>query len=384
MTTSRDLSLLVPLPTGTGPYAWKPSVGWTSDFGSLFRVENVQATSVGQTVFTIPNGYSLPLVLAYFNGVLLLPSEYTATNGTTVTLVRGADATSDVLTACVLYAVPASGDALLSYTTATLPAASTNTAHIYWNSDLPGPVYSNGSSWLPLAGAGLGTVAVENVVPIAKGGTSATTVADAQAALGINRATNIVAGTDLNTLQATGPYLQQANASATLALNYPVASAGSLAIINLGSITTQVYIAYDTGTAYSRSRYVSSWSAWTAGSGPFSQEYVSAQQTITPGGTITLAHGLGVVPKLILCQVVCVVANSGYAVGDVVDNIPIQYFAVNATSAMRGVSVQKDATSIIAQYGSYGGPTIVGMVKGTGATGAFTDTSWRLVVRAYA
>lgn len=193
MTTSRQLSQLVPLPAGTGPFAWKPGTGWSSDFGSLFRIEHVQATSVGQTVFTIPNGYNLPLVLVWFNGALLIPSEYTATNGTSVTLGRGADATTDVLSVGVLYAVPTAGDALLTYTTATLPPAATNQAHIFWNSDLPGPVYSNGTSWLPLAGAGLGAVAVEDVVPISKGGTGANTLAGAQAALGI------VANTTLKT-----------------------------------------------------------------------------------------------------------------------------------------------------------------------------------------
>jgi hypothetical protein len=226
-------------------------------------------------------------------------------------------------------------------------------------------------------------LALSTALSVAQGGTGAVTVSGAQTALGINVATNIVAGTDLNSIQSTGPYLQQANANATLALNYPVARAGSLTVTNLGAITTQIYVTYDTGAVYSRGRLSGTWSAWTTGGGPFSQEYVSAQQTITPGGTITLAHGLGVVPKLILCQIVCVVANSGYAVGDVIDNIPIQYYTVSSASAMRGVLVQKDSTSVIVQYGNSGNPTIIGMTKGTGVAATFTDTSWRLVVRAY-
>ena len=52
---------------------------------------------------------------------------------------------------------------------------------------------------------------------IAQGGTGATTLAAAQAALGINSAINLPTGTNLNNIQATGFYMQQANANATLA-----------------------------------------------------------------------------------------------------------------------------------------------------------------------
>jgi hypothetical protein len=98
---------------------------------------------------------------------------------------------------------------------------------------------------------------------IAQGGTGATTLAAAQAALGINSAINLPTGTNLNNIQATGFYMQQANANATLALNYPVAAAGSLISVQLGSsITTQTYTVYNTGEQYVRSRYVAAWSAW--------------------------------------------------------------------------------------------------------------------------
>jgi hypothetical protein len=98
---------------------------------------------------------------------------------------------------------------------------------------------------------------------IAQGGTGATTLAAAQAALGINSAINLPTGTNLNNIQATGFYMQQANANATLALNYPVAAAGSLISVQLGSsITTQTYTVYNTGEQYVRSRYVAAWSDW--------------------------------------------------------------------------------------------------------------------------
>ncbi|TWC11433.1 hypothetical protein FBY06_14422 [Pseudomonas sp. SJZ085] len=98
---------------------------------------------------------------------------------------------------------------------------------------------------------------------IAQGGTGAKSLAAAQAALGINTAINLPAGTDLNNIQATGFYMQQANANASLVLNYPVAAAGSLVGVQLGSaITTQTYTVYNTGEQYVRSRYVAVWSDW--------------------------------------------------------------------------------------------------------------------------
>lgn len=98
---------------------------------------------------------------------------------------------------------------------------------------------------------------------IAQGGTGAKSLAAAQAALGINTAINLPTGTDLNNIQSTGFYMQQANANATLALNYPVAAAGSLVSVQLGSsITTQTYTVYNTGEQYVRSRYVAAWSEW--------------------------------------------------------------------------------------------------------------------------
>lgn len=52
--------------------------------------------------------------------------------------------------------------------------------------------------------------------------------------------------------------------------------------------------------------------------GVISKEYLSPDQVIVVGGTLTLAHGLGVVPKLIQAYLRCVTAYDNYAVGDVI------------------------------------------------------------------
>lgn len=50
----------------------------------------------GQTDFTVTGGYTAPYLQVFYNGVLLFPSEYTATNGTTVVLTSGALADAEL------------------------------------------------------------------------------------------------------------------------------------------------------------------------------------------------------------------------------------------------------------------------------------------------
>jgi len=74
---------------------------------------------------------------------------------------------------------------------------------------------------------------------------------------------NLGAGVDLNTLRTPGSYGQTLNNNATLALNYPVATAGTLLVQSASTtITTQVYIQYNSGRMWVRSFY-NTWSAWS-------------------------------------------------------------------------------------------------------------------------
>jgi len=74
------------------------------------------------------------------------------------------------------------------------------------------------------------------------------------------------AGIDLNTITATGWYLQGSNANATLALNYPVASrAGHLEVSGstyANDFVLQVYTDYLNGKQYRRSYYNGTWTDW--------------------------------------------------------------------------------------------------------------------------
>jgi len=83
------------------------------------------------------------------------------------------------------------------------------------------------------------------------------------------------------------------------------------------------------------------------GSSSFTLEYISPDQTITSAGTITLTHGLGVLPKTVVLDLICTTAEVGYSVGDVI--------SMNTgfdTSSNRGVSIIKTSTELILRYRS--------------------------------
>lgn len=116
--------------------------------------------------------------------------------------------------------------------------------------------------------------------------------------------------------------------------------------------------------------------------GVFTASFESANQTITSGGALTLAHGLGAEPKIIQMVLECTSAELGFSVGD-------KYFINNADSSNnagtngQGTATTADATNIYVRFGnnstSFGGPR-----KDTGAPSSFTNANWELIVRAYA
>lgn len=111
----------------------------------------------------------------------------------------------------------------------------------------------------------------------------------------------------------------------------------------------------------------------------FSQQFLSAAQTITSAGALTLAHSLGAVPKVVNLFVKCVTAEAGYSIGDEVLVGPDHYSTQDITS--RGFSVVSDATNINIRIGS-DGVNVINKSSGIGT--AITNANWSLLVRAYA
>lgn len=114
---------------------------------------------------------------------------------------------------------------------------------------------------------------------------------------------------------------------------------------------------------------------------PFTQAFESSQQTISNAGLLTIAHGLGVKPKLYLVVLQCTTAELGYSIGDEV--MAPQTRSTASGGGERGISMVPDATNINIRYAATASPFEL-LNKTTGVVASATNANWRLVVRAWA
>ena len=111
---------------------------------------------------------------------------------------------------------------------------------------------------------------------------------------------------------------------------------------------------------------------------PLTAGFVSANQTISTAGAVTLAHSLGAQPKLVFCELVCITAEAGYAVSDV-----LMVGNNNGTTAdNRYLAVYYNATSIFIKFTSTAACFSAANAS-TGAMATLTNANWRLRVRAF-
>jgi len=89
--------------------------------------------------------------------------------------------------------------------------------------------------------------------------------------------------------------------------------------------------------------------------------FVSTDQTITLAGALTLAHGLGVAPRIMMTTLVCQTAELGYSVGDVVQQ------------QGDAASIVPDATNLNIRYKN---AAIAVVNKTTGALTSITAANW--------
>ncbi|BCG88494.1 hypothetical protein MesoLj113c_46040 [Mesorhizobium sp. 113-3-9] len=112
---------------------------------------------------------------------------------------------------------------------------------------------------------------------------------------------------------------------------------------------------------------------------PLSKSFESAQQTVTNGGSLTLAHSLGASPKLIQVSMICQTAERSYSIGDeVVMNPSVSDPGSNG----HGFAVTVDATNVNVRFSA--NAPLTGFDKSSGFWGNFTNGNWKLVVRAWA
>ncbi len=90
--------------------------------------------------------------------------------------------------------------------------------------------------------------------------------------------------------------------------------------------------------------------------------FVSADQTITLSGALTLAHGLGSAPRFPQVMLVCQTAEAGYSAGDVV------------TPVTRLPAIRPNATNLNIRYSD--APIVVNH-SSTGSQTAITSANWK-------
>lgn len=111
----------------------------------------------------------------------------------------------------------------------------------------------------------------------------------------------------------------------------------------------------------------------------FTEEFISSGQTITSAGPLTIAHGLSSQPKLYLAFLECTTADLNYSIGDEI----IVGLMSNGSVINRGVSIVPDATNLNIRYGSDSG-VFSALNKTTGVGASLTNSSWELILRAWA
>lgn len=107
----------------------------------------------------------------------------------------------------------------------------------------------------------------------------------------------------------------------------------------------------------------------------FTGKFTSSQQTVTLGGALTIAHGLGAIPFGVELWGVCTSADLGYSTND---TLPLTGGGDAGTGI--GISIVADATNLNVRYTT---STIAMIVKNTGAFSSINLTKWKWVYKAY-
>jgi hypothetical protein len=108
------------------------------------------------------------------------------------------------------------------------------------------------------------------------------------------------------------------------------------------------------------------------------ETFTSAEQTITSGGLLTVAHGLGVDPGSVEITLICKTAELGWGVGDVIRSVPLN----NTTAATSKMNMMySDATNINLRMSDVVN-VFAAANKTTGAASTLTNANWKIIFRA--
>jgi hypothetical protein len=249
--------------------------------------------------------------------------------------------------------------------------------------------------------------AVSGILPVANGGTNSATAGAARTALAaagladqnhftapevvkgadIASATTLVIGTDGNYFDVTGNRARGHDGAAGTLFMLQFDSAltithgSGITLPGAANITT---VAGDRLIGFATAANTVDVVAYTRASGKalvpsiFSAAYNSGGQTITSAGTLTLAHGLGAVPAIVQCRLICGTTDLGYSVND---EVYVDFGPLSNTTS-RGASVVPDATNLNIRFGSDSFAFSL-LNKGTGTVGNAANSSWTIRFLAY-
>lgn len=190
----------------------------------------------------------------------------------------------------------------------------------------------------------------------------------AKVTLGGNRTFNAPTGLVAGALYVLR-VIQDGTGSRTLAWN-AVFKFGATPILQTAAGAVDVFLFYSDGT----NLYGKHLTEVVAGS-PFSGSFTSSEQTVTFGGSLTLAHGLGATPTLVRLQLKCITAEGDYSIGDIYE------LGAGATSGTdKSTAVWCDATNVNIRFAG-AAPNI--SRKSFGSDFAITAAKWKLIVKAW-
>lgn len=180
--------------------------------------------------------------------------------------------------------------------------------------------------------------------------------------LDIKEATN----NGTNRLRLTVPTSLGFDATCTL----PFAGGTLVAEDNAVALTNKTYNGVTLSTAGNTTSYLSA-------AGTYITAFTSTAQTITSGGLLTLAHGLGRKPDEFYCWLTNVTTQANWVATDVVP--------IGVSPNYGGTGIQQciyaDTTNVYVRFGSDSSPYAIGN-KSTGAQAVLTNANWTFSVRA--
>ena len=114
--------------------------------------------------------------------------------------------------------------------------------------------------------------------------------------------------------------------------------------------------------------------------GTFTDKFTSADQTITAGGQLTIAHGLGIQPTHVQTWLKC--TNAGGANGYANNDEFLCFGGPQTGSADRGCSIIVDSTNITVRFGSASNTFNV-INASSGSREAITNSNYAFIVKAW-